>query len=77
MLMGWSSSWSSSLSPLNMVLMRFSVPFRPTGGGAAQPDPLKTSVGYIGADSLSRQRKQEAQRQRSGPGGQRRTGRSR
>ena len=48
-----------------------------TGGGAAQPDPLKTSVGYIGADSLSRQRKQEAQRQRSGPGGQRRTGRSR
>ena len=48
-----------------------------SGGGAAQPDPLKTSVGYIGADSLSRQRKQEAQRQRSGPGGQRRTGRSR
>jgi 23S rRNA pseudouridine2605 synthase len=47
------------------------------GGGAAQPDPLKTSVGYIGADSLSRQRKQEAQRQRSGPGGPRRTGRSR
>jgi len=47
------------------------------GGGAAQPDPLKTSVGYIGADSLSRQRKQEAQRQRGGPGGQRRTGRSR
>ena len=47
------------------------------GGGAAQPDPLKTSVGYIGADSLSRQRKQEAQRQRSGPGGARRTGRSR
>lgn len=45
--------------------------------GAAQPDPLKTSVGYIGADSLSRQRKQEAQRQRSGTGGQRRTGRSR
>ncbi|MDH4481636.1 MAG: pseudouridine synthase [Rhodoferax sp.] len=46
-------------------------------GGAAQPDPLKTSVGYIGADSLSRQRKQEAQRQRSGPGSPRRTGRSR
>jgi hypothetical protein len=34
-------------------------------------------VGYIGADSLSRQRKQEALKQRSGPGGQRRTGRSR
>jgi len=46
-------------------------------GGSAQPDPLKTSVGYIGADSLSRQRKQEAQRQRSGPGGQRRNGRGR
>ncbi len=52
-------------------------PVGKAGGGAAQPDPLKTSVGYIGADSLSRQRKQEAQRQRSGPGGQRRTGRSR
>jgi 23S rRNA pseudouridine2605 synthase len=46
-------------------------------GAANQPDPLKTSVGYIGADSLSRQRKQEAMKQRSGPGGQRRTGRSR
>ncbi len=52
-------------------------PVGKAGGVAAQPDPLKTSVGYIGADSLSRQRKQEAQRQRSGPGGQRRTGRSR
>ncbi len=52
-------------------------PVGKAGGGAAQPDPLKTSVGYIGADSLSRQRKQEAQRQRSGPGGPRRTGRSR
>jgi 23S rRNA pseudouridine2605 synthase len=30
--------------------------------GAGQPDPLKTSVGYIGADSLARQR-------RAGPGG--------
>jgi 23S rRNA pseudouridine2605 synthase len=46
-------------------------------GAASQPDPLKTSVGYIGADSLLRQRKQEALKQRSGPGGQRRTGRSR
>ena len=25
-------------------------------GGSAQPDPMKTSLGYIGADSLSRQR---------------------
>ena len=30
---------------------------RPAEGGAAQPDPLKTSVGYIGQDSLSRARK--------------------
>lgn len=44
---------------------------------SSQPDPLKTSVAYIGADSLSRQRKQEALKQRSGPGGQRRTGRGR
>ena len=35
------------------------------GGGAAnQPDPMKTSLGYIGADSFSRQRKE----QRGGPG---------
>ncbi|RST53239.1 pseudouridine synthase [Variovorax sp. MHTC-1] len=31
--------------------------------GANQPDPMKTSLGYIGADSFSRQRKE----QRSGP----------
>ncbi|AVP57370.1 pseudouridine synthase [Pulveribacter suum] len=37
-----------------------------------QPDPLKTSVGYIGADSLARQRQQQKQR---GRGGQRRGGR--
>ncbi|AVO48271.1 23S rRNA pseudouridylate synthase B [Melaminivora suipulveris] len=38
----------------------------------AQPDPMKTSVGYIGADSLARRRQQQKQR---GPGGQRRGGR--
>jgi len=32
--------------------------------GANQPDPMKTSLGYIGADSFSRQRKE----QRGGPG---------
>lgn len=37
---------------------------RSAGGG--QPDPMKTSFGYIGADSFSRSRQ--------GPGGQRRTG---
>ncbi len=38
--------------------------------GGNQPDPMKTSLGYIGADSFSRQRKE----QRQGPGGQRRGG---
>ena len=38
------------------------------GGGSAQPDPMKTSFGYIGADSFTRQR------QGQGPGGQRRGG---
>ena len=38
---------------------------RPAGN--AQPDPMKTSVGYIGADSLLRQRQQ----QRSGGGARR------
>lgn len=33
------------------------------GGGGNQPDPMKTSFGYIGADSFSRQRQQQ------GPGG--------
>jgi 23S rRNA pseudouridine2605 synthase len=39
---------------------------------SAQPDPMKTSVGYIGADSFSRQRKAQAPGGR--PGGQRRGG---
>lgn len=38
------------------------------GGGNAQPDPMKTSLGYIGADSFTRQR-QGGQGQRRGPGG--------
>lgn len=33
-------------------------------GGAAQPDPMKTSVGYIGHDSLSRQRQGQRDAQR-------------
>ncbi|MGP1628375.1 MAG: pseudouridine synthase [Giesbergeria sp.] len=32
-----------------------------------QPDPLKTSVGYIGADSLNRQRQEQRRAGRSGP----------
>jgi len=39
-------------------------------GGANQPDPMKTSLGYIGADSFSRQRKEQRQGpRRGGPGG--------
>jgi 23S rRNA pseudouridine2605 synthase len=43
----------------------------PAPGGANQPDPMKTSVGYIGADSFSRQRKEQRQGppRRGGPGG--------
>jgi 23S rRNA pseudouridine2605 synthase len=39
--------------------------------GGAQPDPMKTSVGYIGADSFSRQRKEQRQGapRRGGGGG--------
>jgi 23S rRNA pseudouridine2605 synthase len=38
--------------------------------GANQPDPMKTSLGYIGADSFSRQRKEQRQApRRGGPGG--------
>lgn len=46
------------------------------GGGEAQPDPMKTSFGYIGADSFSRQR-QDQRRGNAGGGGSRRGGRGR
>ena len=36
--------------------------------GAAQPDPMKTSFGYIGADTFTRQRQSQAQRPRGGSG---------
>ncbi len=41
------------------------------GGGSAQPDPMKTSLGYIGADSFTRQRQGQGQGQgqRRGGGG--------
>ena len=41
--------------------------------GSGQPDPMKTSLGYIGADSFSRQRQEASGRGRPG-GGQRRSG---
>ncbi|MDB5732846.1 MAG: pseudouridine synthase, partial [Variovorax sp.] len=38
--------------------------------GGSQPDPMKTSLGYIGADSFSRQRKEQRQApRRGGPAG--------
>jgi 23S rRNA pseudouridine2605 synthase len=36
---------------------------------AAQPDPMKTAFGYIGADSFTRQRQDAGQRARGAPGG--------
>lgn len=42
--------------------------------GAAQPDPMKTAFGYIGADSFTRQRQDAGQRPRGSPSGQRRGG---
>ena len=41
----------------------------PGGGGGNQPDPMKTSLGYIGADSFSRQRKEQRSGPRRGGGG--------
>ncbi|MES2510867.1 MAG: pseudouridine synthase [Pseudomonadota bacterium] len=35
-------------------------------GGAAQPDPMKTSFGYIGADTFTRQRQGQGQRRTGG-----------
>jgi 23S rRNA pseudouridine2605 synthase len=46
---------------------------RGPGSGASQPDPMKTSFGYIGQDALQRRREQEAGRG-SAPGGARRRG---
>ncbi|VTY33857.1 Ribosomal large subunit pseudouridine synthase B [Xylophilus ampelinus] len=39
------------------------------GAGGGQPDPMKTSLGYIGADSFSRQRKDPRRGGGSGGGG--------
>nr|WP_235578153.1 pseudouridine synthase [Pseudorhodoferax sp. Leaf267] len=52
------------------------------GGNGGQPDPMKTSFGYIGADSFTRQRQGQGQQRRGGgggggPGPQRRGGRGR
>lgn len=39
------------------------------GGGSSQPDPMKTSLGYIGADSFNRQRRGGGQGGMPGGGG--------
>jgi 23S rRNA pseudouridine2605 synthase len=49
---------------------------RGKGGGDGQPDPMKTSLGYIGADSFTRQR-QEQRRSGGGGGSGQRRGRGR
>jgi len=46
------------------------------GNASAQPDPMKTSLGYIGADSFNRQRQERGARP-GGGGGRGRGGRSR
>ena len=46
-------------------------------GGTAQPDPMKTAFGYIGADSFTRQRQDAGQRPSGGQGGPRRKARGR
>lgn len=45
--------------------------------GTAQPDPMRTSLGYIGSDSLTRQRQDKSRRGPSGGGAARRNGRGR
>jgi 23S rRNA pseudouridine2605 synthase len=39
-----------------------------SGAGANQPDPMKTSFGYIGADTFTRQRQDQGQRRGGGTG---------
>ncbi len=46
------------------------------GAGESQPDPMRTAFGYIGADSFTRQRKEQGPRSGGRPG-QRRGGRGR
>lgn len=49
-------------------------PARSAGAASGQPDPLRTSQGYIGADSIHRQKQAQA---RAGKGGRRTGGRGR
>ncbi len=47
-----------------------------SGSAASQPDPMKTSLGYIGADSFTRQRQGPGGGGNAGRGARRRSGRS-
>ncbi|MDI1247146.1 MAG: pseudouridine synthase [Rhodoferax sp.] len=51
----------------------------PNAAGNAQPDPLKTNFGYIGADSYTRQRQEQGSKRGAGSGssGGRRVGKGR
>ncbi len=49
----------------------------PGPAGSSQPDPMKTSLGYIGADSFTRQRQEGGQRGGGQNSGNRRGGRNR
>ena len=49
-------------------------PGKGQGGAGAQPDPMKTSFGYIGQDALQRRREQDAGRGGPPGGGRRRGG---
>ena len=49
-------------------------PGKGQGGAGAQPDPMKTSFGYIGQDALQRRREQDAGRGGPPGGGRRRSG---
>jgi len=51
---------------------------RPGPAPSSQPDPMKTSQGYIGADSFSRQRQEAGNKRSGGPGaGRRASGKNR
>lgn len=49
-------------------------PGKGRSGQGGQPDPLKTSFGYIGQDALKRSREQDAIRGKGGPGRRKPTG---
>ena len=58
-----------STAPSERSGLKGAAPSAPRGSAASpQPDPLKTSVGYIGSDSLSRQRQEQRKTGKRGTG---------